>query len=66
MNATAEKISPSPSVSRHSQRLEELREAAAEIRKRHAEGKISTDEAARELEALTQRHVGFLDRLINL
>jgi hypothetical protein len=66
MNATAEKMEVRSPTSRHSQRLAELRDAASAIRKRHAEGKISAADAAKELEALTQRYAGFLDRLIGL
>ncbi|RWB37010.1 MAG: hypothetical protein EOQ42_31135 [Mesorhizobium sp.] len=53
-------------ASRHSRRLEELRNSAAEIRKRHDEGKITAVEAARELDSLSKKYSGFLERLIDL
>lgn len=64
MTQLAEKAPLSNLVSRHSRRLQELREAAAEIRKRHAEGKISAEEAARELDTLAKKHISFIDRLL--
>lgn len=64
MAQLAEKALPSTRSSRHSMRLQELREAAAEIRKRHADGKISAEQAAHELDALAKRHVSFIDLLL--
>jgi hypothetical protein len=55
-----------PPASRHSRRLEELRESAAEIRKRHVDGKISAIEAARELDDLSKKYSGFLERWLDL
>lgn len=50
--------------SKHSARLQALREEATEIRNAHLAGKISAEEAAIKLEELKLRHVGFLERLI--
>lgn len=66
MAASLQNIGNVPPASRHSRRLEELRESAAEIRKRHADGKISAIEAARELDSLSKKYSGFLERLLDL
>lgn len=52
--------------SRHSARLKALSEEAAEIRRLHVQGLLTSEEAAERLEKLKNRHVGFLERLIDL
>lgn len=55
---------PSDTGSKHSQRLEELRTEAAEIRRLHDQGMLTPDEAASRLHALKQRYRSFLDRFL--
>ncbi|ESZ29617.1 hypothetical protein X733_24915 [Mesorhizobium sp. L2C067A000] len=43
-----------------------MRESAAEIRKRHADGKISALEAAKELDSLAKKYSSFLERLLDI
>ncbi|MBA1140671.1 hypothetical protein [Mesorhizobium neociceri] len=66
MAASMQNIGNLPPASRHSRRLEELRESAAEIRKRHVDGKISALEAAKELDSLTKKYSNFLERLLDI
>jgi HAMP domain-containing protein len=63
MTASASALSQSTS-SRHSRRLQELRDAAENIRRRHAEGKISAEQAAHELDALSKKNSSLLDRIL--
>lgn len=53
-------------TSRHSARLQALIEEAAEIRRQHRAGTITGEDAADRLESLKRRHMGFLERLIDL
>ena len=53
-------------ASRHSERLQNLTEEASRIREDHLAGKLSSEQAALELESLKRRHAGFLERLIDL
>lgn len=62
--ALAPNQSPPPVTSRHSQRLAELRSAAADIRRRHTEGQLTAQEAAHELEQLAKRHMTILDKIL--
>ncbi|MBX5020148.1 hypothetical protein HJB68_29060 [Rhizobium lentis] len=49
-------------VSRYAKRLKDLSDEAAEIRRRHLKGELSTAEAEKRLAELRNRHVSFIDR----
>lgn len=49
----------------HSQRLKILMEEAARIRELHAAGKLSAEDAARQLEALQHRNENWFTRLVD-
>ncbi|MBT1155719.1 hypothetical protein J1C56_08955 [Aminobacter anthyllidis] len=51
---------------RTSQRLNALRLDAEKIRRSHASGEISADEAAKQLSALKLKYVGFFERILDL
>lgn len=48
-------------LSRHARRLEELKEAAAKVRRQHERGELTDEEASNRLRELRHRYRSFID-----